>query len=72
MLMMTSAPACAWSRVGPSGYQMSSQMLTPTSTPAITNTGDVAAALEVAVLVEHAVVRQELLVVAVDEPAVVR
>ena len=38
MLMMTSAPAsaCAW--VGPSGYQMSSQMFTPTRAPAISNT----------------------------------
>ncbi len=34
MLRMTWAPAYAWAWAGPSGYQMSSQMLTPTSTPA--------------------------------------
>ena len=48
---------------GPSGYQMSSQMFTPTSTPAIVEHGRLVPALEVALLVEDAVVRQELLVV---------
>ena len=33
MLTMTSAPASAASRAGPSGYQMSSQTVAATSTP---------------------------------------
>ena len=39
MLTMTSAPAPRWTMLGPSSYQMSSQTLTPTCTPLISNTG---------------------------------
>ena len=39
-LTTTSAPASAWACTGPDEYQMSSQMETPTGTPAIRKTGD--------------------------------
>ena len=71
MVMMTSAPPKASLRAGSPGYQMSSQMVTPTLTPATRNTGDFAAGLEVAVLVEDAVVGEVLLVVDADQAAVV-
>ena len=64
-----SAPPRACACAGPSGYQMSSQMLTPTSAPSARKTGAPEPSLEVAVLVEDAVVRQELLVVAVQDLA---
>ncbi len=38
-LELREPPARAWSRAGPSGYQMSSHTFTPTSTPAMVYTG---------------------------------
>src|SRR3972149_4456076 len=46
MLTMTCAPACACARVGSPGNQMSSQMFTPTPTPATVYSGHAAAALD--------------------------
>ena len=39
MFTINSAPADFWTPVGPTGYQMSSQILTPTDTPDMIPTG---------------------------------
>ena len=71
MLTISSAPASACRVVGPVGYQMSSQMFTAKHRLAQREDGRLRAGLEVAVLVEDAVVRQVLLVVDAGERAVV-
>ena len=71
MLTIISAPAARWTTVGPTGYQMSSQMLTPTDAPLIRYTGQVSPGAEVAVFVEDAVVGQEHLVIDVYQLAIV-
>ena len=70
MFTTSSAPPAAWTAIGPFGLHASSQMLTPTRTPPITysSSGSVAGR-EVALLVEHGVVRQEALAVDADHLA---
>ena len=68
MLTTSSAPASRCTVVGPTSYQMSSQMFTPTRTPPMVKTGHSALAPEVALLVEDAVVGQQHLPVDRREP----
>ena len=63
MLTITSAPASATSLAGGPGSQMSSQIVSPRVVPLIRGHRRRVADLEVALLVEHAVVRQEHLAV---------
>ena len=63
MFTITSAPASASSLAGGPGSQMSSQTVRPIVVPFIRTSGGRVADLEVALLVEDAVVRQEHLAV---------
>ena len=61
---MSSAPPAASVRIGPAGLHASSQIETPTFTPAMLNSGQrLVRRDEVALLVEHRVVRQQLFAV---------
>ena len=71
MVTTSSAPASACRVVGPVGYQMSSQMLARDHRLAQREDRRLGAGLEVAVLVEDAVVRQVLLVIGARVDAVV-
>ena len=73
MLTASSAPPSACTASGPSGLQMSSQMLIPTLTPPMTYSSSavgLVARREVAGLVEHRVVRQQTLAVGAEHAAV--
>ena len=63
MLTITVAPASASSIAGGPGSQMSSQIVRPTVTPSISTIAAAGARLEVALLVEDAVVGQAHLAV---------
>ena len=64
MLTISSAPPAAWLAMGPVGLKASSQIDTPTRTPAdLDERRGAGAGREVALLVEHGVVRQVALVV---------
>ena len=72
MLTITSAPAARCTAVGPTANQMSSQMFTPTGRAGDGEDRALRPGLEVALFVEHPVVRQVYLVVPAHQLAVVQ